>query len=160
MIYILMVIAIVFLETKIKNYMEMNRQLGEQQEILNGKIIINKHYNRGMFLNYLEDKKEMVKILSCAFLGLFLLLFVIMLPKKGNKLFKLGLSLSLGGAISNVTDRLNKGYVVDYFSFNCKQLKSIVFNLADMFIILGAFFTTLSSVFNTKGKRCTNETAK
>jgi signal peptidase II len=155
-----MIAAIVFTETKIKNYMEENRKLGEDKEILNGKIIIRKHYNRGAMLNFLEDKKETVKTISGFLLGLLLLLFTVMLPRRGNKFFKLGLSLCIGGAISNTADRFKRGYVIDYFSFNCKKLKSIVFNLADIFIFLGALMITLFSVFSTKGESCANKTAE
>lgn len=148
MLYILVVAAIVILDIKIKNYVEENRERGEQKEILKGKIILKKQYNRGMFLNFMDDKKETVKKISGILLGLLLLLFAIMLPKKGNKLYKLGLSLCLGGAISNTYDRFHRGYVIDYFSFNCKKLKDIVFNLADIFIILGSVILTLASLLS------------
>jgi signal peptidase II len=152
MLYILVVAIVAIGEYYIKNYMEKNRQLGERREILKGIITIRKYYNQGAFLNFLEDKKEMVKTISCVFLGLILLLFTFMLPKKGNKLFKLGLSLALGGAISNVADRVFRGHVIDYFSINFKKLKNIIFNLADMAIIFGSLLMFLSSVFSTKNK--------
>lgn len=160
MLYILIVIAFVITEYKIKDYIEENKQLGERDEILKGKVIIRKHYNEGAFLNFLENKKELVKTISCVCLGLLLLLFTIMLPKKGNKVFKLGLSLLLGGAISNVADRVLKGYVVDYFSFNFKKLKSVIFNLADIAIMLGSVLIFLSSIFSTKSKGSSDKTAK
>jgi len=148
MIYILIVAIIVFGETKIKKYMEEQKEFGNKEEILNGKIIINKHHNSGMFLNYLEDKKELVLTATSIILGCLLLLFAIMLPKKGNKLFKLGLSFLLGGAISNVTDRMKKGCVIDYFSFS--MLKNVVFNLADICIFLGSAMIAISSLFKKK----------
>jgi signal peptidase II len=160
MLYFLIIATIVIVDTMLKNYIEKNKQLGDRQEILNGKIIVKKQYNRGMFLNFMEDKKEIVKTVSGIFLGLLLLLFIFLLPKKGNRLTKLGLSFCLGGAISNVADRFNRGYVVDYFSFNHKKLKNIVFNLADLFIMLGAFIISLSSVFSTKGKCGPDKTAE
>lgn len=152
MFYILLVAVIAIGEFYIKSYMEKNQPLGERKEILKGKVTIQKYYNQGAFLNFLENKKEIVKTISCVFLGLILLLFTIMLPKKGNKLFKLGLSLTLGGAISNVADRVFRGYVVDYFSINYKKLKNIIFNLADIAIMIGSIFMFLSSVFSTKNK--------
>lgn len=152
MLYILIVVAFVIVESRIKNYIEENVSAEEKREILKGKIIIRKYYNEGAFLNFLEKKKELVKTVSGILLGLLLLLFAIMLPKKGNKLFKLGLSLVLGGAISNVSDRFSRGKVVDYFSFNCKKLKSVIFNLADMAIFLGSLLMLLSSVFTGKRK--------
>lgn len=160
MIYFLIVFGIYFLENKIKNHAEANMQLGERKEILNGKIVLRKLYNRGMFLNLMEDNVEAVKRISGIILGFLLMVFALLLPRKHNKLLKLGLALCLGGAISNMADRSKRGYVIDYFSINCKTLKSIVFNLADMFIFLGAFFILLSSLFSTKLKCSTDETAE
>ena len=160
MIYVLIVIVFVLAEHKIKDYIEKNREVGERQEILNGKIIIRKFYNKGAFLNFMEDKKEIVKTVSAVLLGLLILLFAIMLPKKGNKLLKLGLALLLGGAISNVADRFSRGYVIDYFSINCKKLKTIIFNLADMAIFLGTFFLLLASLTSAIFKRGTDKSLK
>lgn len=160
MIYIFIIIAVVIMEYDIKNYIEAKKKEGEEQEILNGRIIISKYHNKGAFLNFLENKKEIVKTVSCVFLGLLLLLFTILLPKKGNKLFKLGLSLLIGGAISNVSDRLLRGYVVDYFSFNYKKLKNIIFNLADIAIFLGSLLIFISPFFMTKVKSGSDKALK
>jgi signal peptidase II len=160
MIYILIVLVIVLGEHHIKNYMEKNRELGERQEILKGKIILRKHYNEGAFLNFMGEKKEMLKTISCILLGLISLLFVLLLPKKGKNVFKLGLAFALGGAISNVTDRIKRGYVVDYFSFNCKKLKSIIFNLSDIAIFIGSGLMLLSSLFTAIREGSTNKTAE
>ncbi len=160
MIYILIVIAFVLMEHKIKNTMEKNHEIGERQEIFGGKIILRKHYNEGAFLNFMQEKKELLKTISCVSLGLLALLFILILPKKGKKLFKLGLSLIMGGAISNVADRVNRGHVIDYFSFNNKKLKSIIFNLSDMAIFLGSFFILIASIPSTVNKRCSDKALK
>lgn len=163
MIYILIAITLAVVDLKIKDYIEKNKELGEEQKILKGKIIISKYYNKGIILNYFEDKKEMVKTISFFVLGLVLLLFTFMLPRKGNRLFKLGLSFVIGGAVSNVYDRMNRGYVVDYFSINCKKLKklsNIIFNLGDIFIFIGSILMLLSSFFPLKFKGCTNKTTE
>lgn len=152
MIYILIVVALVLLETKIKNHMEKTRNPADKEAIMNGKIILNKKYNRGMFMNFMEDKRDKVKLISAVLLGVLILVFTLCLPKKRCKLFKLGLSACLGGAISNVYERMTKGYVVDYFSFNFKWIRNIVFNLADMFIFIGSFFILISSFFTGKSK--------
>lgn len=60
------------------------------------------------------------------------------MTEKGRTLEKLGLSIALGGAVSNLYDRLVRGYVVDYFSIEWKRLKKVVFNLGDMFVFLGS----------------------
>lgn len=158
MVYILIIAAIVLLEHKVKQKVEQKLQLGDRKEILQGKIILKKQYNRGMFLNFMEDKAEIVKKTSSILLGILLLIFTFLLPRQHNKLLKLGMSLCLGGAISNVSDRMKRGYVVDYFSFNCKGLRSVVFNLGDMCIFLGSLIILIASGF--KGKSCTDKAAE
>ena len=160
MIYLLIIIVLVCVETKIKNYVEENIDTEESKDLFDGKITLRKHYNRGMFLNYLENKKEIVKTVSLVCLGLLLLLFTLLLPKKGNKLYKLGLSFVIGGAISNVHDRINRGYVVDYFSINQKKLKNIIFNISDFCIFFGTLIVTIASLFGSSPKRSTNETTE
>lgn len=44
----------------------------------------------------------------------------------------------LGGAVSNLYDRMIRHYVVDYFSIQCGKLKKVVFNLGDIFVFLGS----------------------
>lgn len=160
MLYILIIAGIVLLECKIKKYMEHNLQLGESREILKGKILLKKQYNRGMFLNLMQDKVDLVKKLSKVVLGILLIIFTFLLPRKHNKMLKLGLSLCLGGAISNVYDRMKHGFVVDYFSINCKGLRNAVYNIADMFIFLGSLLILLASGFSAKDKSCSDKTAE
>lgn len=149
MIYIAMIAGIVLMEYKIKNYIEKNYDIGEERKILKGKVTLTKYYNNGAFLNFLQNKKEIVKTISCVGLGFVLLLFAFALPRKGNKLYKLGLALLLGGAITNVSDRLTKGHVVDYFTINTKKLKNIIFNLGDIAIFAGSLLILLSSALST-----------
>ncbi|NLK73842.1 MAG: signal peptidase II [Clostridiales bacterium] len=156
MLYVLIIIAIVIAETKIKNHIEKNRPLHAEENILKGKITIRKHYNYGMMLNFLENKKELVKKISSAALGFLIILFAFILPKKGNKLYKLGLSLIIGGAISNVVDRIKRGYVIDYFSINYKKLKNIIFNLSDIFIFVGSVLVVIASFFFSKSTNSVN----
>ena len=61
-----------------------------------------------------------------------------LLQGKGKTAQKLGLSIIIGGALSNLYDRLARGYVVDYFSIEWDRLKKVVFNLGDMFVFLGS----------------------
>ena len=57
---------------------------------------------------------------------------------KGRGLQKLAMSMVIGGSLSNLYDRYIRGYVVDYFSLRFGPLKEVVFNLGDIFILLGA----------------------
>ena len=63
----------------------------------------------------------------------------------GQKLFAFSLSMILGGAVGNVVDRLQHGYVVDFLDFHWAFLSPLfdrghfpAFNLADAAITAGA----------------------
>lgn len=147
MVYIIIILAIVFLENKIKNHFDRNWDFKDKRTILKGKISLNKRYNQGMMLNFMEDKKDLVKNVSGMVLGIIILIFLFILPRKNMKLEKFALSLCLAGAISNVSDRFIRGQVVDYFTINYKRLKRVVFNLADIFIFLGSAILIVASFF-------------
>lgn len=145
MIYIVIALAIFTAEVKIKNYIEKNKEMHKKEEILNGNIIIERYHNKGAMLNFMEKDVRIVKTVAAALLGIILLIFGALLPKKGNYLMKFAMSLILGGALSNVYDRFSRGYVVDYFSF--KWLKKIVFNISDICIFTGAALIAIISMF-------------
>jgi signal peptidase II len=150
MVYILITLAVFLLDSNIKNYIEQNIPIGEKKDILRGKVIIKKQYNSGFCLNVLDDQIDIVKKVSAIIFAIVVLAYIIILPSKGKRLMKLGLSLSIGGAASNIKDRFKRGHVVDYFSINFKPIKHIVFNLADIFIFVGSLIISLSSLFHTE----------
>ncbi len=145
MIYILIVISIFIAELKIKNYIEENKEMHKKEKIFNGNIILERYHNKGAILNFMEDNVAAVKMITITLAGILLLLFALLLPKKENRLLKFALSLVLGGALSNVYDRISRGYVVDYFSF--KFLKKIIFNISDICIFTGSAIIALLSLF-------------
>ena len=58
-----------------------------------------------------------------------------------------GLSLVLGGALSNLVDRIRMGRVVDFLDFYFKNYHWYTFNLADAAIVAGAGFLILHVLF-------------
>lgn len=45
----------------------------------------------------------------------------------------------MGGAIGNLIDRIFYGYVVDFFDFTIFNYQAPIFNVADIFIVVGVF---------------------
>lgn len=72
-------------------------------------------------------------IIFSIFAFVFFILFVTKQYDFFDKYLNIGFSLILGGGISNLFDRIFRGYVVDYIS-----LKTSAFNFADVLIIIGA----------------------
>jgi len=60
----------------------------------------------------------------------------------------LSLLLILSGGISNLTDRLLRGYVVDYIDIN-EFIKFPVFNIADIYIVTGTFIMVVTILIST-----------
>lgn len=132
-----------------KQIIETQVQEGEKRDITGTKIELRNVHNHGLMLNLLEQKPEVVKTLSRgAFLSL--LAFVIRAWRQGNIMAKFGASLVLGGATSNMYDRIRRGYVVDYIGFKGKQkkLSNITYNVGDFGIFLGL----LLQIFSGKRK--------
>lgn len=148
MFYIALILLIFFTDLKVKEYMEENKEMHKSEEILNGKIILERYHNKGAMLNFLEHNVHLVKVISLSLFGILLLFFAFLLPKKDSRILKLALSLILGGALSNIYDRVKKGYVVDYFSF--KFLRKVVFNISDICIFIGSFLIALLSLFKNE----------
>ena len=60
------------------------------------------------------------------------------------KLDKLAFSLVIGGSLGNLIDRIVRGYVVDFLDVKIFGYNFPVFNLADTFIVVGAFLLLIS----------------
>lgn len=58
---------------------------------------------------------------------------------RGNRLIQVCAGLLIGGALGNVFDRLLYGHVLDFLNMSCCGIENpFVFNIADVFIFLGA----------------------
>jgi len=59
-----------------------------------------------------------------------------------------GLALVLGGASSNLVDRIRTGQVVDFLDFYWRGYHWPAFNLADSAIVVGAIFLVIQVIFS------------
>ena len=103
-----------------------------------GRIRIHRNHNYGFPFGFLKEKPQLVTAVPLAVSSAVAGALSMLLVRKGCGIQKVGLSMVLGGALSNLYDRFKRGYVVDYFSIRWKGLKKVVFNLGDFFIFLGA----------------------
>lgn len=136
----------------IKKYTEENVRDGEERRIWKGKGIYRKVHNKGLMMNRLDSRPELVKGMSAAALGILFFWEHLLWKEPGRKLAKFGTSLMLGGAVGNTYDRFKRGYVVDYLSLKTKnrKLSDITFNLSDLALFAGAILTVWSSLFGKK----------
>lgn len=135
-----MILSVFTGELFLKDYIEAKLPENSEKKALCDTIILTKHHNRGGALNIGEKRPEIVLWISVALTVLAVILFLLSLGFAGKRLLKWGLTLLLGGAFSNMYDRLKRGYVVDYFRLNVpvKRIRNLIFNLSDFCIMLGA----------------------
>lgn len=74
------------------------------------------------------------------------------LKMQGPRNEALGLSLILGGAVGNVLDRMITGKVVDFLDFHWNEMHWPAFNLADVFISVGAWTLIWASFLEKPSK--------
>lgn len=142
------IIAVIFLgDFFLKNWIEKNIKEGTTQKIWGGFLLICKHHNRGFIFNKASSRQPLVAALSLGLAAFCTAVFLVTLGSRGNTLLRAGLALLLGGAYSNTYDRIRRKYVVDYFSFNVpvEGIRSIIFNLSDFCIMIGALLCVLAS---------------
>lgn len=153
MFYIGIACCSMFLDLLLKHWIELGKGETEKAKVLQkklfcNKILIDRCYNFGAVLNLGDKRPKTIRRVSEVIFGGILILFAIAFQKKESKIYCMGMALLLGGSGSNVYDRMEKGYVIDYFRFNIgwKKLKQIVFNLADLFIISGAILVFIAKM--------------
>lgn len=71
----------------------------------------------------------------------------------GQRLFSFALTLILGGAVGNVVDRLQHGYVVDFLDFHWAGWHFPAFNIADSGITVGAVLLILDELRRMRRSR-------
>ena len=147
--FCMIVIGMIFLlEYCVKKHMERARTLQEQRPLACGKVILKKYYNTGAAGNFLKNHPGCVRTVHIsAFIAVLAALLYVM-PKKNAAAAKAGLSFLAGGGLSNLHDRLKKGYVVDYvsFGFGPKWFQNLVFNIADFFVFAGIILCVIQSL--------------
>lgn len=112
----------------------------QTQEFKKVPLKIRRVHNSGFLMNTLDDKPRMVQKVSFVVAMFFGFYQMFLLSSKRCAAAKISGAFMLGGAISNLYDRVIRGYVVDYVSIKTKWKKvgNIVFNLADVCIFLGS----------------------
>ncbi len=105
--------------------------------------------NRGAAFGIMQNQRWVFIVLTVAVLAVVLL--VCIKYKNKHKLLCTALSFLVGGAVGNMIDRIMYGYVVDFFDF--RLINFPVFNVADIFIVVGAALLAVYFIFFDNDKK-------
>jgi signal peptidase II len=99
-------------------------------------------FNHGAMLGLFSELPPTLRIVSLSTFGSLIvgvyLLFQYLIPGPFMKL-RIGLSILLGGILGNVWDRVRYGAIIDFLVISYGELRSPVFNIADMTQWVGYF---------------------
>ena len=116
--------------------------------------------NEGAFLSAGSDLEGtwhfiLLKVLPVTMLSLLLLYTIF--SKSINMPQTIALSFILGGGISNIIDRLNYGKVIDFMNMGIGNLRTGIFNFADLSIMLGIAIFLFANYKSSKKEKLLEE---
>ena len=107
-------------------------------------------YNYGISYSLLSSSEIWVRYALIAVQSIIIIVLFAWLLKEDKKREKTALLLIIGGAIGNLIDRIYHGGVVDFIFFHYGKFQWYIFNVADVFITLGAILLIYSFFINKK----------
>jgi len=146
---VLLIVADQFTKTLILGYY----RLGDATFVTSFFNVVRAH-NTGAAFSFLADAGGWQRWL---FTGIAVVVAAFILwqlrAHPGQRLFSFALSSILGGAIGNVVDRLQHGYVVDFLDFHLRGWHFPAFNVADCAITVGAACLILDELLRVRRER-------
>ncbi|PCH60710.1 MAG: signal peptidase II [Gammaproteobacteria bacterium] len=109
-------------------------------------------YNPGVAFSMFDESGDMGRWLLSALAIVISLVLLVWLWRlqRNEKLLATGLGFVLGGAVGNVIDRVQLGYVVDFVDVYYQQSYWPAFNVADAAITLGAILLVWDALFSKR----------
>ena len=105
--------------------------------------------NTGMAFSMLSGSGALLTVFSALLIGA-LVGWLIARPASQSKLLRTGLWMVAGGGLGNLYDRIVYGHVTDFIEL--LFVRFAIFNLADVFICLGAFIAALALLRDERKK--------
>ena len=132
--------ALVVFDQWTKGWIERHYELGEYTPVFSWLDIIRLH-NPGAAFSFLADAGGWQRWFFTIFAVGVSVMLVVWLRKvrlTTEPILAIALALVLSGAVGNVIDRIEHGYVVDFIHVHWQQAFFPAFNIADSAITIGA----------------------
>ena len=150
--YILIVILIIIFDQWTKSLIIKNVMLYEVLPV-NSFINITHQENTGAAFSILSNaggwQRWFLSVLAIC-ISVYIVFWLFRLRNQDQIILSIGLSLVLGGAIGNVIDRIQLGYVIDYIQVLIMGWPFPSFNIADASITVGAVILIIDALFISK----------
>ena len=126
-----------------KMFMVSKLSLGQSKIIIDGFFKFTLVHNTGGAFGLFHNNTLLLGIIGVIFTGVFIYFIE---RNNLNRIEEFSYGMILSGIIGNIIDRLFRGYVIDFFDFNIFGYDYPVFNVADIFIVVGIILVILISI--------------
>ena len=138
--WLVLSVVLVIADQWSKGWIEVNYFLGEHTPVFFW-LDITRLHNPGAAFSFLAGaggwQRQFLSVLAVV-ITLLLLLWLRTLHARRDGVLAAALALVISGAVGNVIDRIEHGYVVDFIHVHWQQAYFPAFNIADSAITVGA----------------------
>ena len=111
-------------------------------EVIKNFFYLTYTHNTGAAFSILTGRRIFLIIISITIL--MILFYYLKKYKVEKKINKLAFSLIIGGSLGNLIDRTIRGSVIDFIDVKIFGYDFPIFNLADIFIVIGVFLLIIN----------------
>lgn len=146
----LIIISIVLLDQISKYLAVRNIVINGNYKFFNGLLEFKFVKNYGAAFGILQERKWLFIVITIIVISV-LMVYLIKYSAEIHMLNKIAISILIGGAIGNFIDRIRLGYVIDFIQVDIiKSINFPVFNIADIFIVIGTALLMIIIIFPQK----------
>lgn len=127
----------------------------EEINVIGHHFILIRVENSGAFLSFGHDSPLYIRLVFLTVLPCLILAFgfyYLIKNKEASLLYATGIAFAIGGGIGNLYDRIIHGSVTDFMYINYLFVKTGIFNMADISIMLGMFLILWSFLQKSMAK--------
>ncbi|XHC00502.1 signal peptidase II [Nitratireductor sp. ac15] len=154
--YAVLIVLLTVADQVVKELVETMMPLHERIGLLPFLSLLHSR-NTGIAFSMFSGMSDLA--LSLVMAGVILFIgYLALRTGAAQKWARFGFALILGGAFGNLIDRLTSGFVTDYIYFHTPVWSFAIFNLADVFITVGAGLVILDEFLDWRRGRSGGET--
>ncbi|BCA85753.1 lipoprotein signal peptidase [Enterococcus saigonensis] len=147
-LFILIAVLLITIDQIVKAWIVANISLGTSMSVIKNVFSLTYYQNTGAAWSMLEGQIIFFAIVTIIAVGVCG--YLLYKNRNGAKIYSLGLSLVLAGALGNFIDRMRLGYVVDMFQTDFVSFP--IFNVADSCLVIGVILIFVYILFEERFK--------
>lgn len=145
--YIILTIILIAADFYTKYLVDSGMALSQTIPLIENVFHLTYVRNTGAAFSMLAGSR--VFLIAAPIIIIAAIIVYIVRKKPQNKFLLLSFSLIIAGGTGNLVDRIRFGYVIDFFDF--RLINFAVFNVADIFVCVGAALFIFLLIFSRDG---------